>query len=219
MRTFRRALLVWARRDGRRFFWREPGLTPFAALVTEILLTKTRAALVDIVARRVLERYPTITKLADASAADLETLLFPLGLHRKRAASLTACAQAVRDRHGGVVPPTLSELLELPAIGRYAANAIACVVYDRQVAVLDANVSRIYQRVFSLPRPPDRLAAAHDLWRIAEQMIPDGRAKEYNWAILDLGGTICTAKAPRCPKCPIFGHCDRYGVVQSPSEP
>ncbi len=212
---FRRKLLAWARRKGRHFFWREPGLTPYAALVTEILLTKTRAELVATVAKQILERYPSPPDLACASPNELEAMLFPLGLHRKRAAGLVACAQYVMEAHGGAIPTTIEELIELPSVGRYAANAIVCVVFDQQVAVLDANVSRIYQRFFSLPEPPERLATAHDLWAVAARLLPPRKAKQFNWAILDLGGLICTAKAPACTVCPLVKNCDRFGVPPS----
>ena len=98
--------------------------------------------------------------------------------------------------------------MSLPYVGRYAANAIACVAFGQHLPVIDANVSRIYQRMFSLPDPPDRLASAHDLWNLAARIVPHGRAKEFNWAILDLGGLVCTAKAPTCDTCPLKHQCD-----------
>jgi len=218
VQSLRRRLLAWAAREGRRFFWREPGLTPYEALVTEILLTKTRAELVATTARVVLARYSSIRELSHARAEDLEELLYPLGLYRKRARGLIACAAAVVERHKGSVPSSIAELVELPAVGRYAAHAIACVVYEQAVPVLDANVARIYQRVFSLPPPPERLAIAHDLWSAAEQILPKAKAKAFNWAILDLGGTVCTAKQPRCDHCPLASNCDMAGLPSRPAK-
>jgi A/G-specific adenine glycosylase len=136
-----------------------------------------------------------------------------LGLHRKRARHLVACARTLAEELDGEVPTTVDGLMDLPFVGRYAANAIACVAYDAHVAVIDANVARIYRRVFSLPPPPERLAAAHDLWDLAARMLPRARAKPYNWAILDLGGQICTAKAPGCDRCPIVRWCDHGAQV------
>ncbi len=210
IQALRRRLLTWAAREGRSFFWRRPGLDAYSALVTEILLVKTRAELVATVARDVLARYPTAEALAQAEWRTLASLLYPLGLHRKRANGLIACARALVDQHGGRVPGTIEQLLELPYVGRYAATAVACVAYDAPVAVLDANVSRIYQRMFSLPAPPDRLASAHELWSTAQHILPEANAKRFNWAILDLGGMICKAKAPSCSRCPVSSICDSY---------
>lgn len=208
IRRLRRALLDWAETQGRQFFWRESAITPFQVLVTEILLAKTQADVVAPVAATLLARYRDPAALAYARLRDLQRLLYPLGLHRKRAHHLKACARVLVERHEGVIPPSIAELIELPFIGRYAANAIACVAFGRPVAVLDTNVSRIYQRVFSLDPPPPRLASAHDLWDFAGRVLPQRRAKEFNWAILDLGGTICVARSPACERCPIAAVCD-----------
>jgi A/G-specific adenine glycosylase len=208
VRRLRRALLDWADGQGRHFFWREPTVTPFEVLVTEILLAKTQADMVAPLAIALLARYPDPVTLAGANLRDLQRLLYPLGLHRKRARHLKACARVLVERYEGVVPETIEELIELPFVGRYAASSIACVAFGRQVAVLDANVSRIYQRVFSLPAPPPRLANAHDLWAFAGRVLPRAGAKQFNWAILDLGGTICVARNPACMRCPIAPICD-----------
>ena len=208
VRRLRRALLEWANVQGRQFFWREPTITPFEVLVTEILLAKTQADVVAPVAVTLLERYRDPAALAGAKLRDLQQLLYPLGLHRKRARHLKACARVLVEHHEGVVPETIEQLIELPFVGRYAASAIACVAFGKQVPVLDANVSRIYQRVFSLAPPPPRLANAHDLWAFAGRVLPRGNAKEFNWAILDLGGTICAARSPACARCPIAPMCD-----------
>jgi A/G-specific adenine glycosylase len=208
-------LLRWAAREGRHFLWREPGLSPFAVLVAEMLLSKTRAEVAEPVLRIVLERFPTPERLGLADPSELEAILYPLGLHRKRARTLVACASELVQQHESQIPTTVSELMELPYVGRYAANAVASVAFHQPRPVIDANVSRIYQRVFSLPPPPERLSSAHDLWAFAEQVLPKRRAKAFNWAILDLGGTVCTAKKPMCPACPLQRHCDFYARVPS----
>lgn len=210
----RKKLLAWAEREGRTFFWRAAGLSPFEVLVCEILLAKTRAEVAEPVARALLDAYPTPLALSKAKRKQLERMLYPLGLHRKRAQHLVACAKSLVDEFAGEVPRPVAELMRLPFVGRYAANAIACVAFDEPVPVIDANVARIYQRVFSLPPPPPRLALAHDLWAFAAEMLPRGHEKRFNWAVLDLGGLICLAKAPRCERCPVASECDR---VPAPS--
>lgn len=203
----RRALLRWGELAGRAFFWREPNVSPFAVLVAEILLAKTRAEVVAPVAAELLMRFPAPSALAQADMRELRRLLRPLGLHRKRARQLIDCATRIVADHGGTVPNDVDSLMELPSVGRYAANAIACVAFDQRRSVIDANVSRIYGRVFSLPPPPARLSAAEDLWDLATRLLPRQRSKEFNWAILDLGASVCTAKNPRCDSCPIAELC------------
>lgn len=207
LRNLRRAVLRWGRAEGRYFFWRDPGSTPFGVLVVEILLSKTRAEVVAPVATALLERYPTPLALRTADRRRLEKLLFPLGLHRKRARQLIACANMLVEQHDGEVPASIDALMELPAVGRYAAHAVASVAFQQRRAIVDANVARIYGRVFSLPPPPPRLSAATELWTLAERILPSKNAKQFNWWLLDLGGTICTAKRPACERCPLIRQC------------
>lgn len=208
LRAIQHALLRWGKEHGRAFFWREPSPDAFAVVVTEILLTKTRAELVEPVALQLLKRYSRPDLLARAETRVLERLLYPLGLHRKRSRGLIACATAIVNIHGGEVPLRVPELLRLPSVGRYAANAIASVAFSEPVPVIDANVARILRRLFSLPPPPERLSAAHELWALADRMLPRAMAKHFNWAVLDLGGTICLPRKPKCRACPIARNCD-----------
>lgn len=208
IRDLRRSLLRWGESDGRRFFWRDPEVTAFAVLVVEVLLSKTRAEVVAPVATELLERYPSPEALVNADRRQLETLLFGLGLHRKRARQLIECASMLVEKHDGNVPTSIDALLELPAIGRYAANAIASVAFQQRRAIIDANVARIYGRVFSLPTPPPRLSAAHDLWSFAQRVLPKKHVTKFNWWLLDLGGTVCTARNPACDRCPLATNCD-----------
>jgi A/G-specific adenine glycosylase len=208
IRSVRNALLDWAEREGRHFVWRDADVPPFAILLAEMLLSKTRAEVAEPALRTLLDQFPTPQLLARARVEVLERILYPLGLHRKRARNLVACASVLVEKHGGAVPDRVDELMTLPYVGRYAAHAVASVAFDKPLPVLDANVSRIYQRLFSLPPPPERLSSAHDFWSFADRMLPKKQAKAFNWAILDLGGTVCTAKSPACQRCPVRRSCD-----------
>lgn len=214
LRRAREKIIEWAREDGRHFFWREHGADPFAVLVAELLLTRTRAESVEPVAQKLLARFPDAVALAGADLEEVERVLFPLGLHRKRARHLVACAKRLVHGFGGSVPRRIDEMLTLPYVGPYAAHAVACVAFDAVEPVLDVNVARVYRRVFSLPPPPARLSAAADLWAFAARLVPLRRAREFNWALLDLGGTICTARSPKCSACPVSRMCDahRHGI-------
>ena len=210
----RRAVLEWMRTARRGFFWRNPDVSPFALLVTEILLSRTRARSVEPVAMRLLARFPQSTDLAHADVGDVALILRPLGLHHKRALRLIACARQLLSRFDGEVPRSPSQLMTLPYVGRYAANAVACFGFDRRRAVVDTNVSRVYQKLFSLSPPPARLSAADELWEFGRRILPRSglAAKEFNWAILDLGGMVCLPRRPLCALCPVAFTCDAHGT-------
>ena len=206
--TIRRALLRWFDSHGRSFSWRQASPSPYSILVAESLLAKTRAEVVEPVARRLLSRYAEPRDLAKARRADLQSLLHPLGLHRKRAKQLLECAKAIVAVHGGEVPEDVESLMSLPSIGRYAANAIALVAFDQRTPVVDANVVRVYRRVFTLPLPPERLSSAERWWQLAARVLPRSRAKQFTWALLDVGGTVCLPKQPQCDRCPLARSCN-----------
>ena len=95
----------------------------------------------------------------------------------------------------------------LPGIGRYTAAAVLSFAYQRDTAILDTNAARVLSRVFAVRvrGPKSRLHGR--LWQLAEAVTPAGRADRFNLAIMDLGATICRARAPRCPQCPVKACC------------
>lgn len=212
---FQSAVLRWSKSKGNRFFWRRQGVGAFSILIVETLLTRTRANAVAPVASELLDRFPHPQKLARAKQKEVERILYPIGLHRKRAAQLLACAKQISSSPMSGIPRELDALMQLPSVGRYVANAVLCFGFNQRRAVLDCNVARIYERVFSIPRPSQRLSAAHRLWRFAESVIPIRRTKQFNWAVLDLGREICTVRQPACDKCPVSQLCDYYNETVS----
>jgi len=202
------SLLEWAKSQKRSFFWRERRQTPFRILVIEVLLARTRAEAVEPVAARLIRRYPTVQQLAAASVRELEEIVRPLGLFRKRARLLKACAQRILTEHRGRVPRDVDALLSLPSVGRYAATALLCFGFDIPQGVVDANVARVYGRLFSLEKPPARLANAHGLWELANSLVPAMSARRFNWALLDLGASVCLPRSPKCGECPLASRCD-----------
>jgi A/G-specific adenine glycosylase len=201
-RWFVSRLLAWGRSNGRTFPWRETR-DPFRILVAEILLQRSRGRTVALVFERLFERWPDAEALAHARVDAIERVIRPLGLV-KRAATLREVAREVMRRGG--VPSTVEELLELPGVGRYAANATAAVAFERHVPTVDGVTARVYRRFFGLPsdRPPSEDPS---LWDVVARVTPRRRVREWNWAVLDLAATICLPRRPRCPDCPLRERC------------
>ena len=216
---FRRRLLRWWRRAGREFFWREGTHSSFDYLVVEMLLSKSLAERVDVVAPRVLARWPTPRELADAEVEELESELYELGLQRKRALLLKECARALVAHFEAKVPFEYEDLVSLPYVGPYTANAVRCFAFGLRSPILDANVARVYSRVFGLGPPPPDLRRAPRLWRLAERMTSPRSFRGFNWAILDLGGTICVPQRPRCAECPVKPLCSMSEASSRMSDP
>ena len=145
--------------------------------------------------------------MADAKLDVIRRFIRPLGLHY-RANELIRLAKTLRKRHKGVVPTDLGALLSLPGVGDYAARAVLTFAYEKQVAMVDTNVARFLLRYFNLAGPKTQNPArSRDLLALARGLLPAGRARDFNLAILDLCAAHCLASAPLCVRCPLQSRC------------
>ena len=201
--TFQRRLLAWYRRCGRDLPWRRTR-DPYEVLVSEVMLQQTQVKRVLEFYPRFLAHYPTAEDLAAASAGAVREAWEGLGYYR-RAENLQRTARQVAEHHGGRFPETPEELVRLPGIGRYTAGAVASFAFGLDAAILDTNAARVLTRVFGAGR--NRKGREERLWALAQAAIPPGRAYPFNQGIMDLGATICTARRPACPGCPVRRAC------------
>lgn len=186
----RRADLPWRRRRD-----------PWAVLVSEFMLQQTQ---VDRVAPRFVafvDRFPTPAALADAERGEVIRRWDGLGYNR-RAVHLHRAAEHIVTEHGGEVPGDLDALLELPGVGPYTARAVASLAFEVDVGVLDTNAARVIARAVT-GRPLDRAEAQ----RLADDLVPSGRARDWNQAVMDLGAEVCTRRRPDCGRCPVRTSC------------
>jgi len=201
--TFRRRLLAWYRTAARDLPWR---LTrdPYRILVSEFMLQQTQVSRVLDYYAPFLRRYPSIEALARARGSAVREAWDGLGYYR-RAANLHRLAKEVVRRHRGVVPADPSELRRLPGVGPYTAGAVATFAYERPVAAVDTNVSRVVRRVFSCQ-------TAKGTRTMAQLLQPKSgkTAWKFNQALMELGALVCAARAPKCAECPVNSLCNWY---------
>jgi A/G-specific adenine glycosylase len=215
--TFRRHLLAWYHRHRRDLPWRvAPGSPraatpdPYHVLLSETMLQQTQVATVVPYFHRFVARFPTITDLARADLHDILRLWQGLGYYR-RARNLHACAKAVVEEYGGVVPRDVETLLGLPGVGRYTAGAIASLAYNTRAPILDGNVMRVICRIDRIESDPREREVQAVLWARAEEILPSARSGgtgDFNSALMELGATVCTPKNPQCLVCPVRSHCE-----------
>jgi A/G-specific adenine glycosylase len=200
-----RRLLRWYRRHGRATLpWRIVR-DPYRTVVSEFMLAQTQVDRVVPKFEAFVERFPDFHALAQSSPADVQRKWRGLG-YNSRAVRLHRLAQAVVERHAGVLPSAREALRSLPGIGAYTAAAIRAFAFDIDDAPIDTNVRRIVNRLFfGVERP--RAAAARRLDERARQLVPAGRAHDWSSALMDLGSAICTARAPKCLLCPLRAGC------------
>ena len=207
-----RPLLAWYARHKRVLPWRDVP-DPYRIWVSEIMLQQTQVETVIPYYQRWLDRFPSLTALAEASLNDVLAAWEGLGYY-SRARNLHRAAQRLAAERGGALPDTLPELLALPGIGRYTAGAIASIAFGVDAPVLDGNVKRVLARVFDIRADVKSPAGVKELWSLAESLVPRGKAGDYNQALMDLGATVCTPRAPACEVCPLRALCAarRLGV-------
>jgi A/G-specific adenine glycosylase len=192
-------LLVWYRKNARPLPWRKTK-NPYRILLSEIMLQQTQVSRVLLKYPEFLRQFPDFASLAQARTADVIRAWSGMG-YNKRALHLHQIARRVIDQYGGRLPQNVETLQQFPGIGRYTANAVACFAFGQQTATVDINEQRVLSRLF-----PQRAQSA-DIWKLAERMLPKGKAFDWNQALMELGGIICTAANPQCPECPLKQYC------------
>ena len=197
-------LMAWYERARRDLPWRRPGVSAWQILVSEFMLQQTPVARVEPIWLDWIARWPTPSATAIASAADVLRAWGKLGYPR-RAKRLHECATVIAAEHGDVVPDDVDTLLSLPGVGTYTARAIACFAYRQRVPVVDTNVRRVVARAVH-GRDDAASPSARDLDDVAALLPDDERAPQFSVALMELGATVCTARAPRCGLCPL-SHC------------
>jgi A/G-specific adenine glycosylase len=200
-------LLSWYDASARELPWRSPQASPWAVLVSEVMLQQTPVRRVLPVYAEWLTRWPTPRRLAAAPAGEAVRQWGRLGYPR-RALRLHAAAVEICDRHAGEVPAQVDELRGLPGIGEYTAAAVATFGFGQRHAVLDTNVRRVLARAFDGSNsPPGGLTVAERLR--AERLLPDEAPTAARWgvAVMELGALVCTARDPRCAVCPLADQC------------
>ncbi|MFZ0761661.1 MAG: A/G-specific adenine glycosylase [Candidatus Sulfotelmatobacter sp.] len=210
-RQFRKSILAWYGLHRRDLPWRA-SRDPYRVWLSEIMLQQTRVAAVLEHYREFLRRFPAVEKLAAAREASVLAAWSGLGYYR-RARMLHAAAKVIVRRHGGRFPATTNGLRTLPGIGRYTAAAIASIAFEEPVATVDGNVERVLQRVSG------KRLAGEELWTAANHLLDAKRPGDFNQAMMELGATVCTPRAPDCLTCPVVELCATRGELAATTRP
>jgi A/G-specific adenine glycosylase len=203
MSNFTRVLFEWHKNNYRPMPWRKTH-DPYKILVSEIMLQQTQ---VDRVRKKYVEflkKFPTVSVLAAASLGDVLRVWSGLGYNR-RAKYLHECAKQVVALYDGKFPKTFTELTLLPGIGRSTAGALLAFSFGQDTPMIDTNIRRILVRVFFKKIIP----SDKELYVFAQLLIPKGKGRMWNYAMLDLGATQCTARG-HSHVCPLLS---LHGVV------
>ncbi len=202
---------AWETRVWRPYPWRV-NPSPYRVMIAQFLLRRTTRTAVARKYPSLIAKYPNVYALARASTEELEEELRDIGLYRVRARQLKAAAQYIVVHHGGVVPNTWHELLEVPGLGPYGAGAVLSFGYGIRAPVVDSNSGRVIARLAGLNKPKLKV-----LLEIAWLLVPEEGHDVFNYGMVDLGAYVCTPRGPRCSQCPVSELCAHYGHPVLPS--
>ncbi|MGG6312590.1 A/G-specific adenine glycosylase [Paenibacillus macerans] len=202
---FSTELLVWYERSKRDLPWRRHR-DPYYIWVSEIMLQQTRVDTVIPYFQRFIERFPTLKDLAEAPEEDVLKCWEGLGYY-SRARNLQAAAKQVVERHGGAVPDDKAEVSALKGVGPYTTGAILSIAFNRPEPAVDGNVMRVLSRYFLIEEDIMKAGTRTLMEELAAELIPEGRASDFNQALMELGALVCTPKSPQCLICPVMARC------------
>lgn len=212
--AFAQRLIVWQRNAGRHDLpWQTRPIDAYRVWLSEIMLQQTQVQTVIPYFYRFVQRFPNLEALARATEQDVLALWSGLGYYQ-RGRNLLACAKEIQTRFGGRFPNNAETLATLPGIGPSTAAAIASVVYQERVAILDGNVKRVLARVTCADAPWGSPALEKILWQEAQARLPKNadQMPSYTQAIMDLGAMVCRAKNPSCYLCPVRDDCKAHAT-------
>ncbi|HZU62708.1 MAG TPA: A/G-specific adenine glycosylase [Novosphingobium sp.] len=200
-------LLAWYDAHARSLPWRAPpGAPPMDAYrvwLSEVMLQQTTVAAVIPYFQRFTQAWPDVLALAAAPEEAVMAAWAGLGYY-SRARKLVECARVVAA-NGGAFPQEEEALLALPGLGPYTAAAVAAIAFGRRAVVVDANVERVVARYGAIGAP---LPAAKPAIRAAtDALTPAERPGDFAQAMMDLGASLCSVRAPKCLLCPLAGGC------------
>jgi A/G-specific adenine glycosylase len=213
--AFVNALATWFASSQRDLPWRhsENARDAYRVLVSEVMLQQTTVKAVVPFYNRFLTRFPDVQTLAAATIEEVLPFWAGLGYY-SRARMLHKCAQEIVQNHGGVFPSELDRVLDLPGIGRYTAGAVTSIAFGAKSPIVDANVARLFSRLFLIDGDLKSGANQKTLWHHATQVVEhcDQNAPPsiVNPAMMELGALVCTPRAPRCEICPVQSFCGAF---------
>jgi A/G-specific adenine glycosylase len=191
---FSKRLLHWFASNKRDFPWRHE-TDPYRILVAEKLLQQTTYGHVMKVYDLFLKRFPNIQSLAQVEVSEIEGIIRRLGFQRQRARQFKETASTILNLHKGEIPSNKENLIKLSGVGEYVANAVLCFAFNTDVPIVDMNVRRVVGRFFGWSEAKDL-----QIEKKLRRLIPRGKAKQFNWGIIDFSALICS-RNPKCTIC------------------
>ena len=203
-------ILNWYDLNKRKLPWRKnvsQSKKHYYTLVSEFMLQQTQVVTVIPYFNRFINKIPNLKKLSKIPDRELIKLWEGLGYY-SRVRNLKKTAKIIISKYHGEIPNNYEDLISLPGIGNYTANAILAIAFNKSYIPLDGNIERVLKRYLYLKKDKeiqkDNLIEKKSIFGISS------RASDYAQALMELGAMICKPKNPECSGCPISKNCKSY---------
>ncbi len=184
--------------------------TPFQILISTIISLRTRDPVTFTSSERLFARAPDPLSVSLIDTSEIAQLIYPAGFYKRKAENIKHIAGILLDKHEGLVPKNIEDLLELPGVGRKTANLTLGLSYGIPALCVDTHVHRIPNRKgWVETKTPEKTEFA------LVKILPERYWIEINELLVAFGQTICTPVSPKCSECPFKDDCPRIGVEKS----
>jgi A/G-specific adenine glycosylase len=203
-------ILNWYDLNKRTLPWRKnvsQSKKHYYTLVSEFMLQQTQVVTVIPYFNRFINKIPNLKKLSKIPDRELIKLWEGLGYY-SRVRNLKKTAKIIISKYHGEIPNNYEDLISLPGIGNYTANAILAIAFNKSYIPLDGNIERVLKRYLYLKK--DKEIQKENLIEKKSIFGISSRASDYAQALMELGAMICKPKNPECSKCPISKNCKSY---------
>ena len=198
-------ILAWYGENQRDLPWRKD-YSAYRVWISEMMLQQTQIATMLPYYFRWMARFPDAASIADAAEDEVLRHWEGLGYYA-RARNIHKTARLIAKEFGGVLPRDFPSLRKLPGIGLYSAGAIMSFAYNADFPAADANAGRILSRLFDISVPSDSKQFRDAVWYYATEILPKGRSRDFNQALMDFGSLVCNPRGPSCVRCPVVACC------------
>lgn len=197
---------VWEKEDAPlKKYVNSKGETPFQILISTILSLRTKDDVTYPTSKRLFEIFKTPEDFVKADIRRLEKLIYPVGFFRNKARTIKKISKIILDKHNGIVPSELEELLKLPGVGRKTANLVLSVAFGKDAICVDTHVHRISNRI-GLVKTKNPTETEFELMKV----LPKEHWRKINHLMVAFGQTICKPVKPRCEECKLKDICEYY---------
>lgn len=201
-KAFIDSLFTWFEQNKRDLPWRKT-YSPYHVWISEMMLQQTQMERGVQYFNRWMQEFQCPNDIANASLEKVLQLWEGLGYY-SRAKNIYQAARIIRDEYNGNIPCDEEKIKQLPGIGDYTLCAVMGIAFEKDYATIDANVERVFARLFNCTEQKNLKKAIKPLVR---ELLPKGSARTYNQALMELGALVCK-KIPQCGLCPLLPYCE-----------